>query len=249
MHVVNDNSKRLSKSGIEYLDRVWNFSSGCENKERGICPIPNCWARSIIKRFPDPYPHGFEPTLYPSALLAPLELTKPSRIGICFMGDLFGDWVNPLKQSGALDFGGLKDEVFFTLSSCPQHQFFFLTKCPWNYQKWDKFPDNAWVGATVCNQEMYNKAVFALADVRAKHKWLSIEPLMGEIFLQQRLGFVLKNKLDWMVTGGWSGGKGTEPKKEWILGIVKACDKAGIPVWLKNNLRNIMSLRQELPRG
>jgi hypothetical protein len=29
---------RLGKSGIEYLDYVWNFYSGCRHKEEGKCP-------------------------------------------------------------------------------------------------------------------------------------------------------------------------------------------------------------------
>jgi hypothetical protein len=99
------NMPRLSKSGIEWLRNPdgsqgysWNFYSGCENKERGICLVPNCWARSITERFPAHYPNGFKPTFYPDAFLSPLSLKKPFIIGVCFMGDLFGDWVDPNKM-------------------------------------------------------------------------------------------------------------------------------------------------------
>ena len=76
---------RLSNSDIEYLDKVWNFSSGCGKG----CPY--CYAKKITKRFTNHYSNEFEPTLYPEALLSPLYLKKPSRIGVCYMGDLFWD--------------------------------------------------------------------------------------------------------------------------------------------------------------
>ena len=223
MRIVNDGSKRLPTTGIEYLTHCWNFMSGCENKERSICPVPNCWAKSITKRFPKLYPHGFEPTLYPSALLLPLSLKKPARIGVCFMSDLFGDWVDP-------------DWIFSTINQCHQHQFFFLTKCPWNYQKWGKFPDNAWLGATICNQKMLKDTFMAFRNLPG-YKWLSIEPLTESLNELHYLPLLIETiGISWVVIGGWSGGKGKQPEIAWIREIIIACDKAGIPVWLKYSL-------------
>ena len=70
-----------------------------------------------------------------------------------------------------------------------------------------------------------------------KFKWLSLEPLMGEIKIGNLQG------VEWVVIGGWSQGK-TQPKPEWIGRIVSACDKSKIPVFLKNNL---IPMIDELP--
>ncbi len=89
------NRARLSKSGIEYLDYAWNFYSGCYHKQIGICRVDKCWAEGITKRMAHNYPAGFNPAIYPEAFVSPVHLRKPSIIGCAFMGDLFGDWVNP----------------------------------------------------------------------------------------------------------------------------------------------------------
>ena len=85
-----NNRPRLSKSGIEYLDYQWGIFSGCENWANGICPVPNCWARSIAYRFPSHYPDGFNPHYYPEAIDSPKYLKKPSIIGVGWVGDVIG---------------------------------------------------------------------------------------------------------------------------------------------------------------
>jgi hypothetical protein len=45
--------------------------------------------------------------------------------------------------------------------------------------------------------------------------------------------------IKWVIIGGFSGGK-TPPQIEWIKEIVEAADRAGIPVFLKKNLKNIL---------
>lgn len=228
----------MQKSNIEYLTHSWNFYTGCNHWKTGVCPVgEKCWAKGMANRFG----RSFEPTLHPEKLLEPLSLKKPARIGVCFTGDLFGDWVEPDK---AVDYNigyphkELKYWVFKILEQCPQHQFFFLTKNPEGYQKWGKFPDNAWLGATVCNDKMLDVAGDKMEDIQAKHRWLSFEPLMKRLTLS--LDYALYyGGISWVVIGGWSGGK-QMPKAEWVLEIVEACDKANIPVWLKNNLKPLL---------
>ena len=45
-----------------------------------------------------------------------------------------------------------------------------------------------------------------------------------------------------------------QPKIEWVEEIIRVCDKAGIPVFIKNNLKPVMRnsawrIRQEVPDG
>ena len=248
--------KRLSKSNIEYLTHVWNFASGCRHRETGICPVPNCWARSIALRFKTHYPQGFAPALYPDALLSPLSLKKPARIGVCFLGDLFGDWVDPaqivdLRNTPPRAWDGSAESLVgvaslqwylkYVVEKCPQHRFFFLTKAPWNYQKWDPFPDNAWLGASVCNQEMYDSTINEMELIHSSHNWLSIEPLLSEIGIGDMLDEGADDPpiggigIEWVVIGAQTN-PSVMPRIEWVREIVEACDRAGVPVWLKNNL-------------
>lgn len=143
----------------------------------------------------------------------------------------------------------LREMVINIVKSRPQHQFFFLTKAPENYQKWGAWPDNAWLGATVNYAVPMGMALTYFAETEAKNKWLSIEPLMGEIKIGNLQG------VDWVVIGGWSGRSKIQPKIEWIRRIVESCDRSGIPIFLKNNLLPLIdpmevedSLRHELPK-
>lgn len=186
---------RLSRSGIEYLDYVWNFCSGCTNG----CEY--CWARPITHRFPDRYPNGFAPTIYPEALLSPLYLKKPSIIGCVFMGDLFdgcpefapdriigrkGLFPNGVIRAEAVGIGlppfnKLSDVVKDVIRACPQHTFLFLTKQPQNLIKWSPFPDNCYVGVTATDAKTFLRACRGLEQIEAKVKYISLEPFLDYI--------------------------------------------------------------------
>ncbi len=249
---VGDRMKqwRFSPSGIEYLTHIWTPYSGCRHKQTGICVVPHCWAEAITKRFPGHYPNGFEPTFYPEAFQSPLYLKKPARIGVCFMGDLFGDWVNPeerfITEKGI---GSLKEIILDVVDSSPQHTFLFLTKAPWNLLKWSPFPDNAWVGVSVWDQNSIENALGHLSLIEAKTKFLSIEPLLGPPGANTWEGVLQQHGIKWLIIGSQTSPKKL-PEWAWVKDIIVAADKAGIPVWEKNNLKPLLGnnlIRQELP--
>ena len=278
--------KRLGHTGIEYAINpdgsrgyAWNFASGCGNNVEGKCNSGgfNCWAYPITKRFADRYPNGFNPTIYPEALLSPLYLKKPSRILCAFMGDLFWDcpefdpdrWI-VLDRPGYLMGNTLKEQVFETVRKCPQHTFVFLTKQPQNLPSWGKFPDNCQVGVTATNADMMFRALVFLEKIRAKVKFLSLEPLLANIPNSAEWDYIkaVIRVVDLVIIGAQT--KPTVmPKIEHVQEIVEACDKAEIPVFLKNNLTTLIQeagmgkakwaarewvmckypvLRQEMPR-
>jgi protein gp37 len=244
----------LSKTKIDYLTHCWNFQTGCNHwKNPGICPVGEaCWAKILAE---NPFFRGkkgnFEPTLHPEKLLDPLKGKQGGRrIGVCFTGDLFGDWVDPEKLIPLFKINTtylpLREMIFNqVIQSCPQHQFFFLTKAPQNLVKWGRFPDNAWVGATVCNQEMLHKAICHLSGIEAKNKWISFEPLKEQLIEDNQVvefaSLLRRSGISWVVIGGWSGGK-NPPKIEWVSEIKNACKKADIPVFLKDNLNKVPNI-------
>jgi protein gp37 len=236
----------MQKSGIDYLTHTWNFQTGCLNQENGVCTLP-CWAKGMAHRF---Y-RSFKPELHVEKLAEAIHAKLGDRVGVCFTGDLFGGWVNPdapISYSHLFDAEIPLKHAVLQIVQHSDAQFFFLTKCPWNLLKWGAFPDNAWVGASVCNRKMLAQAVEYLANVEAAHKWLSIEPLMeplvvldepGNCFTRRALREQLQQAgIDWIVIGGQ-----TQPLKlpepAWVKEITDAADAAGIPYWLKNNLSSL----------
>ena len=249
---------RLSPTEIEYGDYAWNFASGCGNNIEGKCKAGGftCWAHSITQRFPNHYPNGFKPIIYPEALCSPIYLKKPSRILCAFMGDLFWDCpeFNPDRKIEALMPSqkasiqmSLKGWIYTTIRQCPQHTFLFLTKQPQNLIKWSPFPDNCWVGVSATDTDMAFNASANLASVRARIKYISFEPLLGRIspavlnLLTDKLG------VQWVIIGSQT--KPTVyPKIEHIQEIVEAADRAGIPVFIKEPLASHIGIqRQEYP--
>ena len=260
---------RLSSSGIEYLDYAWGVYSGCLNWQNGICAVEKCWAKGTTERFKRNYPNGFGPTYYPQAFLSPLYLKKPSRISVGWMGDLFGDWVYPkMKLRSVMPSGkasaimSLKGWIFTTIEQCPQHTFLFLTKRPQNLIKWSPFPDNCQVGVTATDARYFAEACGYLRDVEASVKYLSIEPYLGMIIGSAMDRMLMQMaSINWLIIGAQTRPY-KPPKIEWVKELVEAADRAGIPVFLKDNLRPLFEkpfvtypywawrkghLRQEVP--
>jgi len=97
-------------------------------------------------------------------------------IFVCDMSDLFGigvpeQWTN---------------QVFQAIKFNPRNRFYLLTKRPENLLKWSPFPSNVWLGVSVTNQEMFDKAIYYLKMVEAKVKFLSFEPLLDHIIVDKQ---------------------------------------------------------------
>ncbi|KKN71456.1 hypothetical protein LCGC14_0420350 [marine sediment metagenome] len=99
---------------------------------------------------------------------------KPKGIFVCDMSDLFGIGV-PEEWTR---------RVLGVIRKHPRHRFYLLTKQPQNLSQWSPFPDNVYLGVTVCNQAMFDKAVYYLKMVEARVKFLSMEPMLGRITIE-----------------------------------------------------------------
>ncbi len=95
-------------------------------------------------------------------------------------------------------------------------------------------PTNVWIGATVENQEMADKRIPELLEIPAKLRFLSCEPLLGEVDLP-----VFANPtggsigIDWVVCGGESG-KGARPMHpDWVRSLRDQCEAAEVPFFFK----------------
>jgi protein gp37 len=86
--------------------------------------------------------------------------------------------------------------------------------------------------------------VIDLGNINAKKKFLSIEPLHGEIDLKEikvtvlQMEFIVLPVFDWVIVGGESGNNNGPYKYRpcelsWIERIVKDCQNNHIPVFVK----------------
>lgn len=211
----------MQKTGIEWTDYT-------SNPVRGYCPMacPYCYSRKIYDRFKWDKTIRFSP-----GELDKWDKAKPgSKIFVGSMIELFGDWV---------DESWLR-EIFRHVELYPYLTFQFLTKQPQNLAVFSPFPDNCWVGATATNAKMAEEAGFWLWEVKATVKFVSFEPLLERI-AAHFADYISEDVegIKWIILGSQTKPY-KPPKIEWVQEIVDAADKAGIPVFLKDNLKPLL---------
>ncbi len=196
-------------STIEWTDATWNPVTGCTKVSPGC---KNCYAERFAERFRGvkghPFEQGFDLRLWPDRLTTPLDWSKPRRVFVNSMSDLFHPEV-PLP---------FIQRVFATMEKAHWHQFQILTKRPERALEFAKalpWPDNVWMGTSVESQP-YTHRVDTLRKIPAKTRFLSCEPLIGPLNLK------LKG-IHWVIVGGESGPGSRPMDAEWVRDIRDQC--------------------------
>lgn len=214
-------------NNIGWTDYTINPISGClHDCTFGPDKTP-CYAFVIAERFrgSKAFPNGFEPTFHPSRLKELRKVKVPARIFVCSMADFFGGWVERAHQ----------DAVLAAMADAPWHTYQLLTKAPWNVAKLGvRFAPNVWVGATITG-ELANEDT-RMACVRAYPaavRFVSVEPLCGPVDLEPA-------RPDWIIIGAATGKGAFQPKREWVERVIDYANRAGVPVYVKDNLEASM---------
>lgn len=214
----------MNRTKIDWCDYTWNPVTGC------LHDCSYCYARRIAERFNGgkAYPFGFGPTSHLSKRInEPALIKKSSKIFVCSMADLFGEWSWKVPWNGGHMAGNaVINSVFETVNKCPQHTFFFLTKNPRRYREF-KIPHNAWAGTTVNN---HNDLVRIYHLPLEGNRFISIEPLLGDINIA---GWLF---IDWIIIGAQTGPGAKPPKPEWVQSIIDQAHARNIPVFVKKNV-------------
>jgi len=222
----------VGKTTIEWCDWVIN-------PVKGICPM-HCKDNQGKEYCYSAKPNG----LYKRFKWNPeirFDLTievpkKPSRIFVGSTMELFGDWIQPnwLKL------------IFQACQDFPEHTYIFLTKCPENLLPWSPFPPNCWVGVTATNHTMLIEARHYLEGIKATTKFVSLEPLLVW-HAHNQLDWLIEvlRSIRWLIIGAQTQPY-KPPKLEWIEEIAEACNRAGIPYFLKDNLAKMIPPREPL---
>lgn len=214
----------MNRTRIDWAQYSWNPVTGCAKG----CDY--CYARRIAERFHGP--DGFKPTLHEERLGEPSKIKKPSRIFVCSMADLFGDWV-PDKRIW---------QVLAVCEAAPWHQYLFLTKNPQRYEElflWKKKVaphPNWWLGATfdtANNASTFRDHLWPLHE-SGWHTWASAEPLLEDITENMEW----EDTIDWLVIGAMTGpgSKDRQPKADWVCDLSSQALQHAIPLFQKQSL-------------
>lgn len=246
----------MNKSKIEWTDYTWNPITGCLhscpycyarkqtkrfcgdvrlnlNDARANKVGENLWeleekwqarnGRAIS------YPLGFNPTFHKYRLDWPKQVVTGSRVFVCSMADMFGEWVPDAWI----------EQIFAACEAAPQHQYIFLTKNPKRYIELAqrgilRNADNFWYGSTITNQTtpfFYSKN---------HNTFLSIEPISEPFDKIDNLKHL--DDTDWIIIGAETGNRKDKPipNHSWFDNIVDVAAEANIPVFMKDSLTNIV---------
>jgi protein gp37 len=211
----------MNKTGIEWCDLSWNPVTGC------LHACPYCYARRMARRFGKTEDaRAFKPEFHQERLDQPLRRRKPSRIFVCSMADLFGQWVTNEWIERVID----------VVRRVPRHTFQFLTKNPSRYEGFS-FPENAWLGATFTDQWAFELGWRALHRMDDNITFISAEPMLGPIRLgQERYGHVPTYRPDWVIIGAQTGPGGRQPEQRWVEDLTRDAWERGAAVFYKPNL-------------
>jgi len=246
-------------SKIEWTDESWNPVIGCTKVSAGC---QNCYAERMAARLNYMGQANYGSVIDDNCkwnnkvvclgrdvLNKPLHWRKPRRIFVCSMSDLFHPKV-PFE---------FIDQVMQIITMYPQqHIFQVLTKrvkrmleyfkqLHSGLTKFHKGHDfqwpfkNLWLGVTCENQKTADERIPILLQIPAAVRFLSLEPLLGEIYLPGPLlnhGFGFEyyqepGKIGWAIIGCESGPNRREYKTEWVRDLVRQCKVAGVPVFVK----------------
>lgn len=211
-------------SAIEWTDSTWNPTTGCTKVS------PAC-AHCYIERTPPfriagrKFVKGHIPlVMHENRVMQPLHWTKPRRVFVNSLSDLFHDDV-PYP---------FIFQIYRTMARTPQHVYQVLTKRPERMAKVvnqirGHFPDrldHVWHGTSVENKR-WTTRIDALRRTRSRVLFLSIEPLLGDV------GTLDLSDIRWVIVGGESGPGFRAPHVDHVRSVRDQCVAAGVPFFFK----------------
>jgi len=175
---------------------------------------------------------------------------KPSVIAVQFMGDLFHECVEEEERR----------QIIMCMRKRPEHIFLLLTKRP--ECGTEELPENCWLGTSVSDQASADVRITQLLKTKSKHKWLSIEPILGEVDLTRWFCRIDQNgepyglrsiaglpAIDFVACGGETGAGARPHKTGWIVDVAHECAESGIPFYDKRDPSAPGFTRREWPRA
>lgn len=210
-------------TAIEWTDATWNPITGCSKVSRGC---DNCYAERFAERFRGiighPYEQGFDLKLWPNRLEIPLNWTRPRRVFVNSMSDLFHKEVKDPFISSVFDVMERANwHVFQLLSKRSSRLRDFI-----NHRFSNTAPNHVWIGVSVEDRNTLLR-IEHLRRTNAAVRFLSLEPLLED------LGTLDLTNIHWVIVGGESGPRSRPIEGRWVQSIRDQCLMSKVPFFFK----------------
>lgn len=255
----------MENSRIEWTDHTFNPWIGCTKVSDGC---KHCYAETLMdKRYGKVEwgPQGQRIRTSAANWRKPLKWNreaaaagKRARVFCASLADVFED------KPDQPEMDKWRVELFQLIQDTPSLDWMLLTKRPENVMEmvkaagaeWYYELPNVWIGTSVENQEQADKRIPALLTIPAAVRFLSMEPLLGAVSLDngetswltcngnctdesedvcQSFEYTDKcfHGIDWVIVGGESGPNARPMYPAWALNIRDQCQAAGVPFFFK----------------
>jgi protein gp37 len=212
-------------SKIEWTDATWNPVRGCDKISPGCT---NCYAETFAERFRGvpghPFEFGFDVRIVPEKLGDPIRWTKPKKIFVNSMSDLFHEAVSD----------DYIEKVCRVMIAANWHTYQILTKRPdrmafllSNSLRSAARASHIWWGVSVENRKHGIPRISKLVGAKPSVAFLSIEPLLED------LGELNLDGVQWVIVGGESGPRARPIDPKWVRGIRDQCQKQSVAFFFK----------------
>ncbi|MES2959765.1 MAG: phage Gp37/Gp68 family protein [Pseudomonadota bacterium] len=244
-------------TAISWTDATFNPWWGC-TKVSPACD--HCYAERDAKRYQPGKvlwgvgserrtfgeKHWYEPLRWARTL--PAKLGRRPRVFCASMADVFD------KDAPE----GERASLWTLIAATPELNWLLLTKRIGNAKSmlpadWGDGYPNVWLGATVVSQEEADRDIPKLLATPARVRFLSIEPMLGDIRLGSWLqrspsaafaaGLVTNEMpawtrigstaIDWVIAGGESGAHARPMHPDWVRSLRDECAAAGVAFHFK----------------
>ncbi|MGB8647279.1 MAG: phage Gp37/Gp68 family protein [Anaerolineae bacterium] len=218
-----------SRTSISWTDATWNPWRGCHKVSQGC---KSCYMFREQKRY------GRDPNVVvrsKTTFYSPLGWKEPRKVFTCSWSDFFiaeaDEW---------------RSEAWSIIRRTPHLTYQILTKRPENIAArlpadWGEGYANCWLGVSVEDQSAAEERIPFLLKTPAAVRFLSCEPLLGPVRLDQCASVygigqyynALEQGIDWVIVGGESGPHARPMHPGWARSIRDQCVGAGASFFFK----------------
>ncbi|WP_454830674.1 phage Gp37/Gp68 family protein [Paraburkholderia xenovorans] len=231
-----------TSTAIEWTDSTWSPWEGCQNVGPGCdhcyAESMNRWLRSGSNWGPGAPRRTYSETHWKKPLRWNADAARTGR-----HRKVFPSVCDPFDNAAP---EGERQRFAELIRSTPHLIWLLLTKRIGNAGPMlkamfpDGTPENVWLGATIVNQDEADRDIPKLIDAPASVRFLSMEPLLGEVSLYDWIGpwgkpgqLQAPPMIDGVFVGGESG-RGARPMHpSWARSLRDQCDNAGVAFHFK----------------
>ncbi len=249
-------------SNIEWTHHTFNPWRGCTKVSQGC---KHCYADTLSRRNPTVLgiwgPNGSRPIAAESYWKEPLKWNKAAekagerhRVFCASLADVF-EGPETMPADAVASVAAARERLFALIKQTPHLDWLLLTKRPENIPAmlpadWGNGYANVWLGTSVENQEAADQRIPVLTEVPAKVRFLSCEPLLGPLNIEDDLAieyYVPSSQLEhfadsgarneqlihWIIVGGESGTDARPMNPSWVYSLRSQCLNSDVAFFFK----------------